>query len=53
MCYTYDNIFGFNIEIDAEVGAIGLSAKGQFSADKKEVGFSIGGGVGFSFNVSW
>ena len=47
------NIFGVNVELGAEVGAVGLSAKGQFSAGKKEIGFSIGGGVGFSFNVSW
>lgn len=47
------NIFGVNIEIGAEVGAVGLSAKGQFSAGKKEVGFSFAGVVGFSFNASW
>ena len=47
------NVFGYNIELGAEVGAVGLSAKGQFSAGQNEVGFRIGGGVGFSFNVSW
>ena len=47
------NIFGVNVEIGAEVGAVGGAAKGQFSAGKKEVGFSIAGGVGFSFRASW
>ena len=46
------NILGFNVEIGLEVAAVGLSAKGQFSAAKREVELRVGGGVGFYFKAS-